>query len=288
MDFEIIIRFECPECGKDALIPLQFEPVWTGENPATPEVQDVMIECPHCGKKLKGHAWATPSASSVEFIDYPDTLVEAMTPTLRGVEDDWDDYDVPADPYSIFNASMAESRFLLDQHGGDGASLLNRMVFAHYISAIEAFLADTIINAVQEDGEALRQLIQQDSNLRARKFSLAQISASPSLIKDTVRTRLREELWHRLRIANSLYKASFDIDILALLGKNTAIVEQAIHLRHDCVHRNGRDKDGNALAAFTKDYVIGIGEILSRLAHDIVMALNDRKAHKFFGPPEPF
>jgi predicted RNA-binding Zn-ribbon protein involved in translation (DUF1610 family) len=287
MDYEIIVRFDCPECGKDVLMPVQFEPVWYGENTATPEIQTIIIECPHCGENLKARAWAAPSMCSVEFIDYPETLISANELLVRDVDDDWDDYDVPADPYSIFNASIAEARYLLDEKGGDGRSLVNRMVFAYYIGAFEAFLADTLINEVLPNEAALKRLIEGDEWLRHQRFSLAQIAGSPNLIKDTVRGRLRAEVWHRIKNASALYDTSFGIDIRAMLGKKKTMIDEAIHFRHDCVHRNGRDKDGNELTVFTKEYVIGIGVVLSQLAHGIVKAFNEQNATSFFGGSSP-
>src|SRR5205814_6573326 len=86
----------------------------------------VIVACPSCGTEFKAHAFVTPSMCSLAFIDHEHTHISASPPMVR-VDDDWY-YDVPADPYAIFNASLAEARFLLDHHGGDGASLMNRMV----------------------------------------------------------------------------------------------------------------------------------------------------------------
>jgi hypothetical protein len=156
------------------------------------------------------------------------------------------------------------------------------MVFTHYIGAFEAFLADTLINYVFADERALRRLIERDYKLRERQFSLLEIASSPELIKETVHARLRSEMWHNINKANALYKISFGIDLRRLLDKDNAAVDEAVRLRHDCVHRNGRDKDGVELSVFTKGYVIGVGVILSQLAHNIIKAFNELTAAEFF------
>ena len=67
-----------------------------------------------------------------------------------------------------------------------------------------------------------------------------------------------------------------------MLAENNEKVDEAVRLRHDCVHRNGRDKDGIELTVFTKEYFIGVGVILSKLAHNIIKAFNELSAAEFF------
>ena len=44
---------------------------------------------------------------------------------------------------------------------------------------------------------------------------------------------------------------------------------QAIRYRHDCVHRNGKDKDGIKLNVFTKEYVVEIAKVTYHLVEAI-------------------
>jgi hypothetical protein len=261
-----------------ANVPLP-DPHWHGEDAKFSKTAIVIVTCPFCREEFKACAFVNPSMCSLEFIDHPLTPISASPPMV--VDDDWYS-DVPEDPYAIFNASIAEARFLLDEKGGDGSSLVNRMVFTHYIGAFEAFLADTLINYVFSDGTALKRLIERDHNLRERQFSLLEIASAPELIKETVHARLRSEMWHNINKVNSLYMISFGIDIRAMLAENNEKVDEAVRLRHDCVHRNGRDKDGVELSVFTKEYVIGVGVILSQLAHNIIKAFRERDAAAFF------
>jgi hypothetical protein len=65
---------------------------------------------------------------------------------------------------------------------------------------------------------------------------------------------LRNMVWHNLAKANAMYRAAFDIDLFKLLGdENKAILLRAVEHRHDCVHRNGTDKEGKKLDVFTKN-----------------------------------
>ena len=139
---------------------------------------------------------------------------------------------------------------------------MNRMIFAQQISALEAFLADRLINRVIEDSEARARLLALDHDLLKAKYSLSEISAEPNFVTSRVRAHLRTIAYHNLPRVSILYKAAFDTDLLAMLGEDKDRLFKAIELRHDCVHRNGRDKEGKRLDVFTKDYVSSVSSLI--------------------------
>ena len=53
---------------------------------------------------------------------------------------------------------------------------------------------------------------------------------------------MREIIYHKLDVVKNLYKSTFNID----LG-NIGTLMKAIQKRHDIVHRNGHDKNGNVV-----------------------------------------
>lgn len=69
-------------------------------------------------------------------------------------------------------------------------------------------------------------------------------------------------LLHRLWVSGDVYvplrrmsQAAVPAVILSLVESSKKDLIQAVSLRHDCVHRNGVDKDGNTLTVFTKQFV---------------------------------
>jgi hypothetical protein len=75
------------------------------------------------------------------------------------------------------------------------------MVFSHQITALEAYLGDTLINEVLRDVQAITRLIQNDSE--QMKFTLPDIAANPDIVKDKVRDHLRSILYHNLPTART-------------------------------------------------------------------------------------
>ena len=69
-------------------------------------------------------------------------------------------------------SSYDECNMYLSEHGGDGHSLLNRMIFAQHIAALEAYLSDTLIGQTVGRSDGLLALLENDNGLKERKFGL--------------------------------------------------------------------------------------------------------------------
>jgi hypothetical protein len=183
-------------------------------------------------------------------------------------DDEWLDHVIQNDPYRIFLDSYSQTDGLLASHGGEeGNHLINRMVFAQQVSALEAYLADTLLKAVTNRKDAMERLATGDRNLNAEKFTLADLVKNPNILAEKVTSYLRSILYHDLKKVNFLYQTALDVRILRENDDNVKLLT-AITYRHDCVHRNGMDKDGNRLEVFTKAYV--------RESADLMRSLVDR------------
>ncbi len=155
----------------------------------------------------------------------------------------------------------------------NGSNLMFRMLFAHQISAMEAFLADTAINEVTNKPEAMELLLKEDKDLIKERFDLAQIAADPNIVRKTVIEHLRSLMYHNIGRVNALYGTVFKMNLFRLLDKDEVdTLMQAIVYRHDCVHRNGYTKDGDKLTVFSPEYVGRILFITRKLVDAIEQA----------------
>jgi hypothetical protein len=120
-----------------------------------------------------------------------------------------------------------------------------------------------------QDDEKKRKLLQFDTELAGRRFGLSEINADPDLVNKEIRSYLRSVLYHNIAKVHVMYKNVLGVDVFELLGERKADLFKAVEYRHDCVHRNGFDKDGIKLEVFTKDYVIGASDIAKALVNGI-------------------
>ncbi len=268
------ISFVCPSCNTKVTDIVDVpEPYWAADRASDMTAEDdVDVTCRECDEEFLGHVFNSGGHCDITLNDHPDVRVDAGHAYYDGPPDDedWVDFDTPKNPYRVFMNSYHESMFLLGERGGDGTSLVNRMIFGQQLSALEAYLSDTLINGVMEDAAIMAMMLEKDKDLEKQKFTLAQVAADPTLVRKTVRNHLRGVLYHNLPKVDALYSIAFNIQIFQLLGEDKkAKLLQAVNFRHDCVHRNGHDADGNGLDVFTKEYVGEIADLISQLVKDI-------------------
>lgn len=190
--------------------------------------------------------------------------------------DEWVDYSVPDDPFTIFMDSYHYTGDLLADHGGEnGGHLVNRLIFSHQITAMEAYLADRLIKEIESDADAFRRLLDQDADLSKEKLTLAEIVKDPALVERKAREHLRSIQYHNLAKVGVLYNIALGIQILDL-AKDRSSLFRAVMLRHDCVHRNGFDRDGNEIKVFTKAFVQDTANLIKSFVEKIEVAVRAR------------
>lgn len=274
----------CPMCGGRAECNVDVpEPHWgTAEKMSDLTSEgETEIVCNLCQNEFSAYVMNSSAGCYITLDEHPDTEVSAdyaffSPPTDT---DDWLNTDLPLDPYEIFISSHYHLGDILSEYGVGGsgnlphsALLINRMVFTQQVSALEAYLGDTLIKRVLDSEEALQKLLAQDKDLKDIKLSLACVSKNPNIVRDTVKNHLQETLFHNLAKVASLYKIALNIDIWPSQEIKKKLFT-AITYRHDCVHRDGRDKNGQELLVFTSEYVREVLDAFSSFAKHISESL---------------
>jgi hypothetical protein len=272
------ISFVCPACRQFAEDRVDVpEPHWIADKAADMSAEeDIDIQCPECGDGFSAHVLNSGGECYFQFYDHPESKIKGSEAFYDGPDtDDWDEPEPPENAFSVFLDSHRETSALLKENSMplSGSNLMFRMLFAHQISAMEAFLADTAINEVTNKPDAMARLLKDDTDLKKEKFDLAEIAADPNIVRKTVLEHLRSLLYHNLGRVNALYGTVFKMNLFRMLEKDEVdTLMQAILYRHDCVHRNGYSKEGDRLAIFTPEYVTGILAITHKLVDAIERA----------------
>jgi len=261
---------------------LDWEVVDGDERQMGPEYHhEAVFEHPELGKIVWG-LWEYPvGVENYRKTDAgPHEVVEDLDYGLVHTKDDSDEWfepPPPDDPFAVFMNSYHGTSDLLAQSGSpDGGHLVNRLVFSHQVTALEAYLGDTLKNEVFRDRRAMQRLIDQDADLKIQKFTLAEIVKDPQLIDRIVREHLRGIMYHNLPKVDVLYRIALEFKILNLAADKDSLFT-AVHFRHDCVHRNGSDKDGQELKVFTKTFVQQTADSIRDLVQSIEQAVCARR-----------
>lgn len=260
---------------------LDWQQVSGDERPMGPAYYyEAMVEHPQLGL-LSWGIWEYPEGAEnmTESNVGQHTMVEEFDFGLDHAEPEgwWEDLVKVDNPHSEFLASFRETMSLLEAYGSaDGGATLNRMVFSQQITALETYLADTLINEVLKDPAAEIRLIAEATDLNEQKFTLAQLFNSPTLPREKVTEFLRGVIYHNIPKVDALYKIALGFKILPLIP-NRGDLLKAVELRHDCVHRNGFDKEGTRHTVFTLPFVKGTAEQIRQFVQAVEKATLNRE-----------
>ena len=217
----------------------------------------------------------------------PDEVIEELLDKLRGECVDWapvpgpDDYDtelyeaVREDEKAqttLEEALSAISSLLALNIAEPAASVHRRLLFANIIAALETFLSDTFINRVLGDDTLFQRYLDTEKAFQERKFPMKDALRMAAEIKALATKELIEMVWHNIDKVKRRYADVIFVD-LGDIGS----VAKAINIRHDIVHRNGRQKDGTDRVIAVSDITDLIGAVRG-LAVRVDLALNPNQA----------
>ncbi|MFW0992339.1 HEPN/Toprim-associated domain-containing protein [Vibrio parahaemolyticus] len=141
---------------------------------------------------------------------------------------------------------------------------LQRMIFASVITAMEAYLSDTMKKQVLNRHAIKRRFVECHNSFEAK---IKQNGIFTLL--DTLDQKLNEEIdkisFHNVDTVTGLYNnvllCEFPKDKMSQLSK-------AVDIRHDIVHRNGKKTDGTLVVVSQQD-VMNLVELIQYLIKDI-------------------
>lgn len=166
-------------------------------------------------------------------------------------EPDYDDYlrlqperrDAPGEGFRKRLAEIEGIIELASQGNLATSALLLQMSFGSIISAVEAFLAETVAYWIEIDRAVLRRVVSSSKEFKDARISVAEIFDRVDKIENEVQTYLGNQVWHRLDKLGPTIEHGLNIklpDIRHLM--------KAVEKRHDIVHRAGKTKDGKTIS----------------------------------------
>lgn len=270
--FESRIVFHCPSCSQSSAIDVQVPELnFLGDKMSEHTSEgEVWFSCPHCSSEFEGYAFCTGHECSITVEEHGIELVGDPPMYSPPDEDDWDDYGVPDHPYAIFVSTHEQMLELLEMKISPPSDmqLVSRMVFSQGISALEAFLSDTLLLQVVGDKDKTSSLLSEDVEVNKQSFSLKDIVGDETIVDKHVEEYLRKIIYHNLGKVQFLYRAALGFDI-KVSDDDWAHLHKAVQHRHDCVHRNGFDREGNKNKVFTGEYVTETLETVKRLVDHV-------------------
>jgi len=124
------------------------------------------------------------------------------------------------------------------------------MLYSSVITSLETYLADALKFNLANKEEFLIKFVETFQDFQNIKCDFNDIFNLCDSIERTVEKGLRSFLYHNLPKIQGIYRSTFNINFLPINE-----LMQSISIRHDLVHRNGKNKSGT-LHNITKDNVL--------------------------------
>ena len=167
------------------------------------------------------------------------------------------------EPLIRLKERLRNLRQVLTLEGGVAAkSLAEKLVFVGVVTALEAFLCETVNYWVEHDEKALRNIV--TKILKDKTLKLGEIFTKHAGIKGYVKGYLQNSVvWHRWKTVEPLLKLGLEIGPPSFKS-----FEEILRKRHDIVHRSGHDKLGNPVSV-TRDEIDKLCEMTKEFAVEV-------------------
>lgn len=179
-------------------------------------------------------------------------------------EDDYEEYKSTFfDEHVKDTIEVLDKIDVLDERS---RKLLYRTLYANVISSMEAYLSDRLIQKVMSSEETKRKFVEGFKDYKDEKIAVSDIFKHLENLDSRIIKTLREIIYHKLPRVKNIYNSVLGIN----LGEKIVISDlmKCIGIRHDIVHRNGKDKEGN-LQDISKEDVLELAEKVSKFIENI-------------------
>lgn len=124
-----------------------------------------------------------------------------------------------------------------------------KLLYVNIITILETYLRDTFLNKLFQ-GNALKNFIQTNKDIHKKNYKLCDIYQRNNIVNEEIKEYISEVLWHNLPKVCEIYKTTFEIEF-----PNFSDLSKAVKVRHDIVHRNGKNKDDIEFQICKKDII---------------------------------
>ena len=154
-----------------------------------------------------------------------------------------------SDAHATFCSSIQDTESLCKAVPPDGLdALFYRMLFAQVITIMETYFSDCFISRVLNDNDILRKYLETTPEFGEKKIPLSETLSAADNMQSTIKKQLSDVIWHNIGKVKNMYRDTLEVSF----PSDLADIYKSINTRHDIVHRNGRNKDGEEVVVTAK------------------------------------
>ncbi len=272
--YATFVSFHCPACARAVNDPVFVPDASLVErNPTNGSTEsEADVQCGWCNAAYRLRVRNATGRVVARLIDHPNSPV-LCTDALRRAEFDdllppWEMAQSPSD--NLVDALKDVEQVIRSGDAIFYVKALSRMAFIQQFAALEAYLADTLSQQVLDNPAALGRALTGVRTLKDIKLTLTEVAADPDIVRITVARALRSILFHDFAAVDEIWKIVLEGSIFPD-PELKARMFRRVQIRHDCVHRNGRSRDGEEHVGIDFAFVLAVGEDI----HAMMMHIED-------------
>ena len=252
----IVVRFICPDCGAEVESDSLFvpSPNFAAENNSdSMNWEEYDAVCDNCGRNFQITVYNAMYGGDVEVEDVDDVDVEEE---YAEEEKDYENY-----VYDLTPEKITDVLDEIEKLSAPTKEYLYRQLYAGTITSMEAFLSSTLLKTVLSSAEMKRKFVEKYLPYRDEQISFSSIFEQMDKIDSTIQETLRGLMYHNLGKIKPIFKDVLNVD----LG-DIGTIMKAVQIRHDIVHRSGKDKEGNVHDIMKEDVIQLVEEVSSLIS----------------------
>lgn len=269
----IIVEFDCDNCGQRVIseqiaVP---SPNYMAEKASDShgENEDYVV-CEKCDKDFTITVYAGMSDGYIEIDDVDDETISIQEITSDRELETFFDFQIntiieSTNYLSTFQDEILKLKKLneVNLENDDLQETLLRQIFSGAITCLEDYLSTTIIQNVLNNENYFKQFVKTFRGIKGMKFELCEIYEKLDKLTDIVKKELINVIYHDLPKVKGMYQDTFKIEFPEIKE-----LMKAIYVRHDLVHRNGKNKEGEKIL-LTKEKVVNIIDLVESFVKDL-------------------
>jgi hypothetical protein len=171
--------------------------------------------------------------------------------------------------YDIFDTAIGDIKQLtsLDKDN----QILSRLLFANTITTMETYLFETLKKQIITRPALLRRFVENQAHFQKEKITVSELFKKMDTITEAVIEVIDKMTFHNLPTTIAVYKTVMDVNF-----PKSAIsqLSKAIELRHDIIHRNGKQISGKTVIVKDND-VESLIQLVTEVIRDIDKQVKD-------------
>ncbi len=244
-------KFHCDKCDNEVTseeisVP---DPDFTAEKAKDSyNDNDGYAVCENCEKEFSISVWVSFVDGYIEIDDIDDEglieIIEQQEELDEHYEKQIDAIQSTTEFITVFDMEIDNLNNLNEKDLGDPAlqNTLQRLIYAGVITCMEDYLSSTLINKVLGDDEVFKIFVRTCHGLKNQRFNLSELYLKLDKIRDIVKKELLDVIYHDLPKVKGMFEDTLGIEFPEI-GEIMKIVQN----RHDMIHRNGKNKEGEEI-----------------------------------------